>query len=302
MKFDNEKWAQHSTQWEYSSAATPDLKGIPIEAFAASLHETGASSIIPLDISEYLETPYPATSPILLANFVRICENDNLKTSANSSSEIFYVMYGSGHTETQYGVIEWKKGDAFTLPVNQGAEHFEDQCSALAWVHDGPLFSYTGSIPTKQCFEPAFYSSESMLEEIERIRQIGIQENRNRIGIILGNTANIKTKTITHSMWSLFNLIPRNTVQKPHRHQSTAIDLAVSADKNTYTMIGKEVDRDGHIINPVKIPWVANTIFITPPGWWHSHHNESNQDAYVFPFQDAGLHTYMRTLDIRFTR
>ncbi len=66
-------------------------------------------------------------------------------------------------------------------------------------------------------------------------------------------------------------------------------------------MIGRQVDHEGRIINPVKAIWEPNTVFITPPGWWHSHHNESNQDAYVFPIQDAGLHTYMRTLDIQFT-
>ena len=35
-------------------------------------------------------------------------------------------------------------------------------------------------------------------------------------------------------------------------------------------------------------------------GWWHSHHNESDEDAWVLPMQDAGLHTHLRTLNIRF--
>ena len=30
--------------------------------------------------------------------------------------------------------------------------------------------------------------------------------------------------------------------------------------------------------------------------------NESGADAYVLPIQDAGLHTYLRTLDIAFSR
>lgn len=38
----------------------------------------------------------------------------------------------------------------------------------------------------------------------------------------------------------------------------------------------------------------------TPPGWWHSHHNESDDVAWVLPIQDAGLYTHQRTLDIRF--
>jgi gentisate 1,2-dioxygenase len=45
--------------------------------------------------------------------------------------------------------------------------------------------------------------------------------------------------------------------------------------------------------------WVAGATFITPPGWWHSHHNESGQDAIVLPIQDAGLVMNMQVLDFR---
>jgi gentisate 1,2-dioxygenase len=43
-------------------------------------------------------------------------------------------------------------------------------------------------------------------------------------------------------------------------------------------------------------------VFVTPPGLWHSHHNESGSPAHILPIQDAGLHTYLRTLNILFTR
>jgi hypothetical protein len=33
----------------------------------------------------------------------------------------------------------------------------------------------------------------------------------------------------------------------------------------------------------------------------HSHHNETGVPAWVLPMQDAGLYTYQRTLDIRFS-
>jgi gentisate 1,2-dioxygenase len=32
----------------------------------------------------------------------------------------------------------------------------------------------------------------------------------------------------------------------------------------------------------------------------HSHHNESGEPARLMPIQDAGLHTFLRTSDIRF--
>jgi gentisate 1,2-dioxygenase len=298
----NELWAQEIVSWEYSAAATPDLKEVPIQPFPASLHEQGKTRVIALDLSKELETPYLATSPNLLANYVRICEGESISTAVIATSEVFFVMRGSGRTETEEGTISWKQGDAFTLPCNQGIKHYANEDTALYWTHDGPLLQYLGVVPTKPQFKPSFFSKEYLHEEIEQLREVALQEKRNRVGIILGNVATTKTKTITHTMWSLFNLLPAGEMQKAHRHQSVALDLAVVSGPDTYTLIGKKVDENGDIIDPVKAMWATNTVFVTPPGLWHSHHNESNQDGYVFPVQDAGLHSYMRTLDIQFTR
>ncbi|OIO73295.1 MAG: hypothetical protein AUJ57_04655 [Zetaproteobacteria bacterium CG1_02_53_45] len=298
----NNQWAQQVISWEYSAAATPDLNEVPIQPFPASLHEQGETRVIALDLSKELETPYLATSPNLLASYIRICANESIRTSVAATSEVYFVLRGAGRTETAAGTIIWQQGDAFTLPCNQGVTHFADEDSALYWTHDGPLLQYMGVAPNRAMFKPAFYSKAYMCDAVEKLREPALREKRNRIGIILGNHDTAKTRTMTHTMWSLFNLLPKGEVQKPHRHQSVALDLAVFSGPDTYTLIGKKVDEQGNIINPVKAMWATNTVFVTPPGWWHSHHNESDQDAYVFPVQDAGLHTYMRTLDIRFVR
>ncbi|MBL4760872.1 MAG: hypothetical protein JKY80_08505 [Mariprofundaceae bacterium] len=298
----NTEWKKQVINWEYSAAATPNLKGVPIQPFPASLHEQGQTRVIELNIADTLGTPYAATSPALLANYVRICPNESITTQADATSEVFFVMRGSGRTYTADGVITWQKGDTFTMPCNQGLRHEADSDAALYWTHDAPLLQYLGVSPTGARFKPAFYDGQELLNEVNGMRDIALREGRNRIGMILGNRACMDTKTISPDMWSLFNLLPKGEVQKPHRHQSVALDLAVSSGPNTYTLIGKNVDADGNIINPVKADWATNTVFITPPGWWHSHHNESDEDAYVFPVQDAGLHTYLRTLDIKFVK
>ena len=42
--------------------------------------------------------------------------------------------------------------------------------------------------------------------------------------------------------------------------------------------MGKEIDTAGNIINPIRCNWdKPGGVFITPPGWWHSHHNESDE-------------------------
>jgi len=125
---------------------------------------------------------------------------------------------------------------------------------------------------------------------------------RNRRGILLSNLATPQTKTLTPTMWSLLNSIDGTATQHPHRHNSVALDLAVhGGDAGTvYSLLGKELDKHGQILNPMKMPWQSGGVFVTPPGWWHSHHNEGNKTAWVLPIQDAGLYTHQRTLDIRF--
>jgi hypothetical protein len=36
------------------------------------------------------------------------------------------------------------------------------------------------------------------------------------------------------------------------------------------------------------------------PGLSHSHRNDFGAAAHLMPIQDAGLHTYLQTLDIKF--
>ena len=56
---------------------------------------------------------------------------------------------------------------------------------------------------------------------------------------------------------------------------------------------------DGNIINAKRAEWKAGSAFVTPPGYWHAHYNESGR-GHLIPIQDAGLHTYLRSLDIKF--
>ena len=138
-----------------------------------------------------------------------------------------------------------------------------------------------------------------MLDKVEEIRHDD-KRSVNRLGVLLGNAKCAQTKTLTHVLWSLLNSIPGNSVQRPHRHNSVALDLCVSASPNVYTLMGREIDENGLIIDPIRCDWAPGGVFVTPPGWWHSHHNESDDVAWVLPIQDAGLFTHQRTLDIRF--
>ena len=95
--------------------------------------------------------------------------------------------------------------------------------------------------------------------------------------------------------------LPGGTEQKPHCHNSVAIDLVIDAPESAYTLVGKSLDADGNIINGERVYWKSGSVFVTPPGLWHSHHNDSDRVALLLPVQDAAFHSYMRTLDQRWS-
>ena len=96
-------------------------------------------------------------------------------------------------------------------------------------------------------------------------------------------------------------MLPADRVQRPHRHQSVALDLITDCAPGCYTLVGAGIDDRGASSTRSGSTGRAAGAFVTPPGLWHSHHNESGRPAYLVPIQDAGLHTYLRSLDIRFT-
>lgn len=295
-----QKWEQQADFKEYMSAVNPPMPKIDVVDFPHSLHEEGATRVIPFDLQQQLQTPYAATTPNLMANFVRIMDGTSIRTDAKATSQMFYVIRGQGRTQMQHGTIEWNEGDLFTLPAVPDALHSATADAALYWVHDAPLLNYLGVQPSEQRFEPVLYTKARLHAELAKVRAQG--EGRNRTGVLLSNPNFPLTMTLTHTLWSLYNVLPKGIVQKPHRHNSIAIDYCVAAGENTYTMIGKELDENGQIIDPIKANWVAGSVFITPPGWWHSHHNESAEDAIVLPIQDAGLIMNMQILDFRFVK
>jgi gentisate 1,2-dioxygenase len=296
---------EDSRMYEYTSAANPNMPQIPVRGHDASLHESGPTRIIPFDLSREMQIDYPASSPNLLAAFIRINPNESIDSEASATSQAFYVIRGTGHSVVEGEEIAWGQGDLFVIPATETSiRHFASADSALYWVHDQPLLTYLGVKPCLKKFRPTLFRRERLLAEVERIRHQPGAEHRNRLGILLGNKiTEDDTKTLTHTLWSLLNMLPPGDAQRPHRHNSVALDLCVLAEPGdkVYTLMGPELDEHGWVKNPVKCVWKTGSVFSTPPGWWHSHHNETDQPAWVLPMQDAGLYTYQRTLDIRFS-
>jgi len=303
LKSSNHSAAEY---FEYTRAANPVGSGlipkVPFGEFPSRLHETGPTGIVPFDLSRELDTPYPATSPALLASYVRILPNECVATAPNASSELYYCLKGRGHTLVRGERLEWKTGDFMTLPALHPAAHHSDEESVFYWVHDEPLFAYLGAKPATARFEPTIFPAERCRAELEKVQVDPEAAKRNRLSILLANRRFPHTRTVSQTLWVMYGILPAGAVQSAHRHQSVALDFILECPKGCYSLIGTEIDENGKIVNPRRQEWRPGAAFVTPPGLWHSHHNESGEPAYLIPIQDAGLQTYLRSLDIRFTK
>lgn len=290
--------------FEYSKAADPIRPSltprVPYRFFPPSLYAGGPSRVVPLDLSAELKTEGPATGPGLCANFIRLVKGDSLLVDPVATSMVFYVLKGSGSVLQGDDRIDFAKGDFFTLPGDAGAVLSATADAALYYVNDAPLLRYLGVRPDRARFRPTLYKAARANAELARAAADPGAGHRSRISVLLGNTAFPLTRTVTHTLWAMYGTIGAGTVQKPHRHQSIALDLIVDCAPGCYSLVGRELDAAGNIVNPERVDWEAGCAFVTPPGYWHAHFNESGREARLIPVQDAGLQTYLRSLDIRF--
>ncbi len=290
--------------YEYSEAADPISAGliaeVPCVAFPASIHEARGTRVIALDLSDKLGCVGPATSPGLCASFVRIEPRDSIALEPNASSQLYFALRGQGVARFDGEPISWRQGDVLTFPGPGAVQLEASEDATLYWVHDEPLLRYLGASATRRTFEPTHYRADVSRAELEKALKSSAAATRNRISVLLANRACAQTRTVTPALWAMLGIVPAGQSQPAHRHQSVALDLVIDCKPGCYTLVGKDRNSGGKSLDPARVDWQPGSVFVTPPGYWHSHHNESDAPAYIMPIQDAGLQTYLRSLDIRF--
>ena len=302
-----QSWESPARIYDYRQAANPIRPGltepIPLEQWSPpDLESALSSSIQPLDLSGALGCEGPATSPALAAHYVLLQPGKPLCPLAVATSSLFYVLEGRGQLNWNSRTLNWTQGDLVVLPWGSGAPLLEAaSTSVLYWVHDGPLLHYLGVRPERAAFEATHYPAELLEGELQALIADPAAARSNRLSLLLANADLPASRTISHTLWAMLGVVPAGAVQPPHRHQSVALDLIIDCDPGCYTLVGTELDRDGQILRPQRIDWEAGGAFVTPPGHWHAHVNESGRTARLLPIQDAGLHTHLRSLDIRFS-
>ena len=304
---------EYVSVYEYEKNVNPCLAHVPFYEKDIKGCDYGIDFI---DFSNIFNVSHKSTTPNLLASFIKLTRSDVIELNNNrrfvefnATSHLFYIIKGdcsirivndndNDNENAQENMV--CVGDILITPCFNSVEikNLGKDELQIYYINDSPLVNYLGNKAVKQIFKTAVYRNEFLVQKLNELSN----KNNNRKGILLSNkdTEALGINTITPVLWALYNELPPKTIQKPHKHNSVALDLCLkcSDSENIYTLIGDELDEKGNIINPKKVPWKEGTMFITPPGLWHSHNNEGDTYAYILPVQDAGLLLYQRILGI----
>ena len=253
----------------------------------------GKSLLIPLDISDTLKTKYIATTPSILARYIRINSKKNLSHILKASGEIYYVLEGNGSSRNGYDTIDWTKGDVFCFPGGKETFHSSlSENSILFLVTNEPLLCFEKLSPTLEnnsnilASHWPYEKTVSFLED--RFKKPKTEETSG-VAVLFSTEETLPSRNTIPSINTSINTLEAGGDQRPHRHNGVAITLAIEGEK-VYSMIEDE-----------KLDWKNGVAQITPASELHSHHNRGSKRMMSFVVQDEGLHWYLRTVGFSWT-
>ncbi|MEM7404357.1 MAG: hypothetical protein AAF458_03645 [Pseudomonadota bacterium] len=266
------------------------LSAVPRHQFAAECrhafaNDTPTSEIL-LDISADLGTPYPATTPLLLARYLRIRPDEEMVVNRWTSGEVLYVLRGSGSSSGAGEHFDWDKGDAFAFPGGVDVTHRATSDTVLFTVCNEPLLRYERlrpPAPGEAIVRPVLWPFDTIERSLDEVyaRDNGAEASGRAVQLSSEDMA-----PAVHTFPSMnvaINTLEAGGDQRPHRHNGVAITLAVHGD-GVHSMIEDQ-----------QIDWMEGAAQVTPATELHSHHNRGDGRMYSLVVQDEGLHFYTRT-------
>ena len=245
------------------------------------------SGVVVLDASDALHTPYPATTPSLLARYLRLRAGESLATRQRASGEVYFVMRGSGFSCNGADTVAWGEGDLFCFPGGLQSLHTAgDEDAILFAASDEPLVAFLGLSaprPGEAPVETVHWPAAEIDKRLETVYERPNTPEEAGRAVLFSSRALAPARNILPMMVAAINTLEPDRDQRSHRHNGVAITLALQGE-GVYSLIEGE-----------RVDWVTGTAQITPATELHSHHNRGSSRMRSLVIQDEGLHYYTRT-------
>ncbi len=265
------------------------------EEHARAFDPTSPTAVIPLDRSGVLGLPFPATTPLMLAGYIRVRAGERLEMTPRATGEIYVVLRGSGRTRKADDEIAWEEGDIFCLPGGEAATAHEathGEGAVLYCVSDEPTLRFAGAgapKPGEEAIETVLYRRAVTEGRLRELQVWELPPDAPGRALNLTSAAMDCQKTCLPSLTLTFNLVPPGDRQRPHRHNAAALVL-VLRQGDCHSVIGGE-----------RLDWREGTVVLTPAGAVHSHENGTDGPwALALIVQDGGFQYHARTMGFGF--
>lgn len=250
------------------------------------------TGFILLDKSEVLGTSFPATSPLLLAKFLRIREGEAVEAQLKASGEIYHVVCGQGRTSQNGATLNWGPGDIFCLPGGLETEHrsLEGDC-VLYSVTDEPMIAFERVVPAARAeapIEAVHYPAEMIAAELAALYERELDDETPGRALFLTSDRMAAERTCLPSLTLTLNAVLPGESQRSHKHNAAAI-VFITKEGSCHSVIGGQI-----------LPWTQSSVLLTPSNVPHSHLNDGGETAVALIVQDGGLHYHCRTMGFEF--
>ncbi|OJY53879.1 MAG: hypothetical protein BGP17_07520 [Sphingomonas sp. 67-41] len=247
------------------------------------------TGMIACDVAKQLKSPWPATTPTMLARYVVVRSGDMLDHQLNSSGEVYYVIRGAGETDCVGERFAWTCGDAFCLPGGEAVRHRASSDAILMLVTNEPELDYLRAGPDETAIEPTLFPGEIIEQHLRNVHGRNGEQQAAGKSVVFLTAMMAERRVTTPTLLSAINTLEPGADQRPHRHSSAALTLSIQGEGVYSTLDGERID------------WLPDTLFVTPPMAEHSHHNRGREMMRSFVVQDTGLHSQLRTTNFGWT-
>jgi quercetin dioxygenase-like cupin family protein len=273
------------------------LPAVPAQLFAPP--QEGRYGVFDCDQSRALGCGFAATTPLMLARYVRIAARDTLlPLDVCATGSVWYVISGSGRLANGAEGFAFGTGDVFLLPgatgyrLEAGDADDADEGGVLLWtVGNEPQLAFERAQPApvaKAAIDAVHYPAHEIERQFALIFASGTREETSGRALIFSSDRQAAARNLTPTLTLSFNTLEPGTHQRTHRHNSAAITLVVQ---------GEECHS---VVDDAVCPWAPWSTLVTPPGAPHSHHNAGPRGARFLIVQDGGLHYHARTMGFEF--
>jgi len=272
------------------------------QAFTAEMTRAFAADaptgLVPLDLSASLGTNYPATTPFMLARYVRVRKGERLDYSFAASGEMWTVLSGRGELRRGDEALPWREKDMLALPGGIASSWHAHEDSVLWVATDEPTLAFEGvrpEVPARAPIEATHYRADDIDRELRTLYDRKLEPDTPGRALFMATERTEKLGTCLPSLTLTLNAVRPGESQRLHRHNAAAIVLALNEARCASTIGGKT------------FPWTQYVTLLTPAGVEHDHRNGKASDAVTdndialaLIVQDGGLYYYGRTMGFAF--